>query len=121
MTLSSQVCNLELSKRLKELGCKQDSYFNWELRPSDGETKLVAVKSWNNEFTFSAFSVAELGELLPKEMNFKTFLGPNYVQLKIGGKEKLHAFIEADNEANSRAKLLVYLIENNLYDPRRIK
>jgi len=29
MNLDQQVCSLEIAKRLKELGLKQDSYFYW--------------------------------------------------------------------------------------------
>ena len=29
ISLEKQVCNLELAKRLKELGVKQERYFDW--------------------------------------------------------------------------------------------
>jgi hypothetical protein len=35
MKLENQVCSLDLAKRLKELGVKQDSYFKWEQWPGN--------------------------------------------------------------------------------------
>jgi hypothetical protein len=43
MNLEQQVCSLELAKRLKELGVKQDSFFFWKRDGSD--SYLVASNS----------------------------------------------------------------------------
>jgi hypothetical protein len=71
MKLEEQVCSLDLAKRLKELGVKQESYWYWvdwqENNHEDG-----APKGWNLEHPphsdcpfVSAFTVAEFGEMLP--------------------------------------------------------
>lgn len=68
-----QVTSLDLSKRLREFGVKQDSVWHWVylenefgqewiLVPEDGS--LTAVYGTKN---YSAFTVAELGELLLKK------------------------------------------------------
>ena len=44
MQLEQQVCNLELSKRLKELGAKQDSLWWWVIDYS-GEHSLRDYKT----------------------------------------------------------------------------
>lgn len=68
-----------------------------------------------NETELSAFSVAELGELLPpftKSFRDKSLENPEY-WIRLEGEEEdlVHA---AKTEANARAKMLVHLIENNL-------
>jgi hypothetical protein len=73
MTLESQVCSLELAKKLKELGLKQNSYYFWKTYPdsviNNGEPYLVAYNSRymtsKGRIEGSAFTVAELGEMLP--------------------------------------------------------
>ncbi len=68
MTLEQQVTSLEISKRLKELGVKQESWWYW-CKNKDG----AFIESWEykkrNLTTdiehLSAFTVAELGEMLP--------------------------------------------------------
>src|SRR5436853_5083725 len=64
MKLEHQVCSLNLSKRLKELGVKQVSVFYWS-----GDEQLIygdqePVKSLKLPM-LSAFTVAELGDMLP--------------------------------------------------------
>ena len=77
MTLETQVTSLELSKSLKELGLKQESAFWYE------QTKIAGRNEWKKEWELcfnnntkpytqdhivSAFTVAELGEMLPERV-----------------------------------------------------
>ena len=66
MTLEQQVVSLELAKKLKELGCKQESYFWWDINGElthfgDGENSDYAVER--------AYSVAELLNMLQEIRN----------------------------------------------------
>jgi len=71
MKLENQVCSLELAKKLKELGVKQESLFYW--RYNDGMDEWF-IDEWDEfgpgkEFisslkATSAFTVAELLEML---------------------------------------------------------
>ncbi len=96
MKLETQVIVLELAKRLKELGVKQESLFQWVhhdngYHPSDPEHAkewYVHDRSWIanqhdlalrkvsehilDEDCISAFTVAELGEMLPKIINLES-------------------------------------------------
>lgn len=136
MELSKQVCSLELAKKLKELGFKQESLFVYQKITHEGSRKisleLEMVDNWEyfkspNGY-ISAYTVSELGEMLPfgvTSLHIDTrFSGENgesdYTKLKGGnwlcrnenrGKRKN---IYADTEANARAKILIYLKENNL-------
>lgn len=123
MKLEQQVCSLELAKRLKGLGVKQESLFWWVKVKHDGEhfVKMEGTiayweaKRLGFDDIYSAFTVAELGEMLPagivqtdkckKETDLKEWA------LYLAG-SKHHVF--SDNEADARAKMLIYLIENKL-------
>lgn len=65
MKLNSQVCSFELAKQLKELGVKQDSISWWF--PNADKFSLACtfnlVDPINN--MYSAFTAAELFELIP--------------------------------------------------------
>ncbi len=147
MTLEQQVCSLELAKKLKELGVKQESLWWWifdnthtsSLRISDRDEShhRWAVKwRWQDNELFerlpdkdkaSAFTVAELGEMLPpcvqwnekdRTHNHGMFFG----DLKDSKHESgwhiqyIGCFgMIADTEADARAKMLIHLIENNLW------
>ncbi len=69
MTVEHQVTSLELSKRLKELGVKQENAFYWEycgLKDEGGEIYyFFQSDQLPNEWSYSAFTVRELGEFLP--------------------------------------------------------
>jgi hypothetical protein len=118
--LEKQVTSLELSKRLKELGIKQDSLWHWVyletefcqdwiLVQEDGS--LTAVYENKN---YSAFTVAELGEMLPegyysqKERNsWGCADADNHLAVtNVYDCDKIYT------EADARAKMLIYLIEN---------
>lgn len=80
MELEKQVTSLELSKRLKELGVKQESLFyhakvafkagkGYEYHNRNRQRIIMKgrAKKWQPPKDFcSAFTVAELGELLPQ-------------------------------------------------------
>lgn len=74
--MEKYVTSLELSKRLKELGVKQESKFYWCHNadyPNDNEEWLLySVDDWNGTIkglgfkeTYSAYLTDELAEMLP--------------------------------------------------------
>jgi hypothetical protein len=120
MKLEDQVVSLELAKKLKELGVKQESLFWWlELyQGPDDKFNPRYFLNWGKhqdvEVQFSAFTVAELGEMLPAHyidsMKLKEEWFVRYAEVE-------HNYYHsefASTEANARAKMLIYLIENNL-------
>ena len=126
MTLEQQVCSFELAKKLKELGVKQESLFYWhETARLDG-VHVLNQKYSDDKFCFSAFSVAELGEMLPEcyftqhRLNAEWECYQNFTKIIEGTKPlqkeypENHVSMFASTEADARAKMLIYLIENNL-------
>lgn len=129
MKLEQQVCSLDLAKRLKELGVRQESAFYWEQHWTEERgvmaVYLVQKKRYNTADCtgvkyFSAFTVAELGEMLPSfGSSFRDggqWHCANAVleiehpsDLKEG---ELH--FQADTEADARAKMFIYLIEKGM-------
>jgi hypothetical protein len=96
MKLESQVTSLELSKQLKSLGVKQDSAFYWYC-PSGDLTRVSLIQKENftySECTFSAFTCTELREMLPPET--------------------IRELRQAETEADFRAKMLIYLINQGI-------
>lgn len=133
MELQKQVASLELAKQLKELGVKQDSLFYWKL--NEGITPRVVTNAEDikkmeelipvTSLWYSAFTVAELGEMLPWEI---VFVGENDDEPYNLFIEKLDTVyrvyylmrfeavrtpeFDAETEADARAKMLIWLIEN---------
>ena len=122
MKLEQQVAGLELSQKLKSLGVKQESAFYWVMSknlPKNhcnyGTWRLV--QAWSNEQTetYAAFNCSELGEMLPKTPDMVFFW--NYPEWRCSYK----GFSErADTEADSRAAMLIYLIEKGIVDTHHI-
>jgi hypothetical protein len=121
MKLESQVTSLELSKRLKELGVKQDAEFIWKKLGKKWYVMNIGFSVDLPKTEFSAFTVAELGEMFDREMKIhsgKTVNCPelyycSYLESNEEGWNKVH-WHGADTEAGARAKMLIYLLENNL-------
>jgi len=111
MELEQQTTSLELSKKLKELGCKQESLFYWS-RLLGGEFELNYYKEFREQRgDFSAFTCAELGEKL-KGYNIDYWY--SYPDFRLKLQESVDTQGRDENEANARAKMLAYLIENKL-------
>lgn len=146
MQLEKQVCSLELSKKLKELGVKQESIFYYwhdkckiNLAPNIELPKIETI--------CSTFTVAELGEMLPRyiadaDQPLSGVKGKQYpliiecladdyssdnkingwrirygdTKVKVDSELKLNSggIYYVGTEADVRAKMLVYLIENKL-------
>jgi len=129
MKLEQQVCSLELAKQLKELGFKQDSLFWWQ-DCGDGTVELMYGKTDSNfgipvQYYYPAYTVAELGEMLPNGNYSFRYIGVekwaagnnlyNY-NANMQGKMVKVTEKESKTEADARAKMLIYLKENKLID-----
>ncbi len=135
MKLKSQVCSLELSKRLKELGVKQESaLFYWDLERDElmmgqeggmphfytgdgrrsGGGKYVTLP----DRTIAAFTVAELIEKLSGDEVSSLAIHKDIIEgWKIDislrhGKDWTREY--GGSPANALAKILIYLLENKL-------
>jgi hypothetical protein len=153
VNLEQQICSLELAKRLKALGVKQESYFYysacihclekndgvdyWDIGEDEGE--------YSSHIKYSAFTVAELGEMLPVYVEYnkdtyeiticisdKTYVSdmhneyefvldsPRQYQLTYkwlsGTRSLRNYYTEFPKEADARAAMLIFLIENKLIE-----
>lgn len=95
MNLSDQVVSLELAKRLKEFGVKQDSLFYWHhYLINDWQIVIdekCPIQSLTEKENYSAFTVAELINMLrdwepyhiiiPCIENTANFLGNKLIEL----------------------------------------
>lgn len=109
MELEKQVVSLELAKKLKSLGCKQESLF-WWTDDEDSPLGEMVVGTFRDINSYSAFTVAELGQMLPMCQQFKTPIGwvIRYENL-MGSWED-----NAKTEADARAKMICYLLRMSL-------
>lgn len=132
MKLENQVVSLELAKRLASLGVSQDSIFQWRVQWETGkEDEIMLVQGENYESKgenggvalYAAFTVAELGEILPDtiEENEATLYlmcgkgtSAHPWSIWYGSTKQEGPSSVGENEADARAALLVYLIENKL-------
>jgi len=142
MRLEEQCVSLDLAKRLKELGLKQESLWHWTPKAKivaggqilhNGSYLVLAEQqpTYGSKAFYSAFTVAELGEMLPAslilegdgryyeyEYEYRQCLKGDtgfrvwYENPKDGN--DFHLVKEADTEADARAKMLCYLLENRL-------
>lgn len=137
MKLDDQVCSLECAKRLKELGVKQESLFyhynepyyygkkceeeNWCIGTKEKLEDALNLR----EGPYSAFTVAELGEMLPYFFeNVRQAIRYEKCPSKSGfewvishSKNYNNTFcISEQTEVNARAKMIIYLLENKLME-----
>lgn len=146
MKLQDQVCTLNQALMLKTLGISQESAFYRHpcydellmagrlVTKSGSQYKKVSVK--HDRASSAAFTVAELGVMLPHPDNLSDiggFVHPStfdpsaeekpwyciweYDTDKYGLKRKL---IEGNTEAEVRAAMLIYLIQSNVITPAEV-
>jgi hypothetical protein len=138
MELSKQVVSLPLAKKLKELGVKQESYFSFYKRRISNEDLMLRygvephdeffITNTNNvmgrwsDFVGAAFTVAELGEMLPGWVHSQKWIDATLCRWAIFThnepkeyrEDKVKEIMSADTEADARAMFLIHLIENKL-------
>jgi len=117
MKLQDQVVEFELSHKIGSLEIPQDSFWVWvQSKDIFGDSsEWILRPNCHDGEGISAFTVAELGEMLPD--GFDT----NHYSARKAGKwhclgtvnHETKGFL-GDTEANARAKMLIYLKENNL-------
>lgn len=109
MRLDDQVCSLKLAKKLKELGVEQDSLFYWQKYKHGWTIQPVWLSQHSKaSATTSAFTVAELGELLEDHDGRL----PHYLPFeKKWAHDRYPTHDVAETEADARAKMLIYLLE----------
>lgn len=141
MKLENQVCSLELAKKLKELGVKQESLFYYcsalkvDTRLSsvsntiwlpEGIFYISEIESFDYRKDYSAFTVAELGEMLPYSIAVNNriqyfYCGRNVSKEWWAGYNPANVeYFYEKTEADARAKMLIYLIENKLISVEEI-
>lgn len=143
MKLEDQVVSLELAKKLKELGVKQDSLFGWFLLKEKAK-KLHEDKDWgiapmfrlNDEAykvrgfmvgkeIISAFTAVELGEMLPtyievdgdrawRTFNRVGYWEISYTHTRLNESKVKTPVFQSHSEADLRAQMLIYLIDHGL-------
>ena len=125
MEFKDEVCSLELSKKLEELGFKQESLFWWTHYTHEGSRKMSwEVEDYEPSYTdgrkkYSAYTTRELGEMLPDKYSVSKVGGDGWFCYKYDNKynlsmTKILGMPEKEGESNARATLLIYLKENNL-------
>lgn len=120
MKVEEQVCSLNLAKRLKELNVKQDSYFFYEYYSMSAYMIVdnQHIHSYEGVIYYSAFTVAELGMMLPAvNPSSRSKDGTGWYMNVIYPIEKWNQMYPCETEADARASMLIYLLENGLLTP----
>lgn len=135
MNLQDQVCSLELAKELKEIGVKQESLFWWTAyeNPLAGILKEEDVPEdrWNIMYSrqtkksgfdwlYSAFTVTELGMMLPYKINDQyclTILKNVNESWAVSYYNNIHNRLKIltidETEANAMAMMVIKLIRGD--------
>ena len=124
MKIEDQVCSLENAKKLAELGVVRESLFFWELNKANkyfpgrvtfGDPSVD--NSWS--IPYPAYTVAELGRMLPRAYTMQNPYLPKLWICKSCFDWDWHTENE-DNEADARAKMLIYLLEKGHIDVKEL-
>lgn len=142
MKLEDQVVSLELAKQMKDLGFKQESEWYWDYSdiPTESGDPWVLMRDdqlgeshWeltDGIDTFSTYTVAELKEMLPDLYNTcrvqcdyvgegSRYFKGKWLSYSTEMGQKVFLF-KGKHEADARAKMLIYLAENNLINPKEL-
>jgi hypothetical protein len=127
MKLEEQVTSLELSKRLKELGVKQESFFKWQRRESPYTDGWALGSGHLGDYavaeSYSAYTVSEISEMLNTELTdvsesdsftLKISSDMDFWYVNYGNGETESHTTDDRSLADALAKQMIYLLENNL-------
>jgi hypothetical protein len=133
MNIDSQVTSYELSKRLKELGVKQDSYFVWFKLKEESDWSISEDWQIDDEERFdtvSAYTCSELGEMLRKfdiendqNLTIDYYNTYNFYNIALKPTKVIDfetVYVQEKTEVDARAKMLIYLLENGLMKNEQI-
>lgn len=120
LELEEQVVSMVLAKQLSDLGIKGDSLYYWVWNDFNRlilQTSPMLITGSAPDFEqheareyYSAFTVAELGMMLPKKVCWS-----GYVNYEGKWSMRFADFkAEAITEADMKATMLIYLKKNNL-------
>ena len=104
---------LELAKEMKELGISNSYKFYWLKQACHNKPILIPneLKFRDEdtiEYEYPAYTVGELGEMLPDSAYSFTFINKRQWRF-VCSRMKYKDLIIEDTEANARAKMLIYL------------
>jgi len=119
MNIEDQVVSLEIAKKLKDLGFKQDSLFYWiKVKNIEvyGVSYVINICGTNLEFEkiYSAFTASELGELLPLWFDCAKRETQDWTCRFFDKSSNLHHHSFAATMVDAMAKMLIFLIESGL-------
>lgn len=136
MDVEEQVCDVELSKKLKEYGLTQDTIFAWAKDEDEESYSLVSRGDFDDEMEddeYPAYTVAELEKLLPIDFNVKfqngnkrsrdhrrrigrygPVRGGSYYAGYGGGNVRTNFEFRDDKMANAMARLLIEIVERTM-------
>lgn len=115
MEIEKHVCSLKYAKQLKELGMKQESLWYWF---TDSYFEAATIKrhdeipyplSKKRQAVYSAYTVAELGEMLPIGYRSYYFDGHPSGGIWMCNDNEILGEADAKTEADARAKMLICL------------
>ncbi len=126
-----QVCTREQANKLKQLGCDQKkSLYYWD---DDNDNLIRSIDASAADIgCTSAYTVAELGEMLPNELrhvvgapDILCIMPPTegteynwcvtYLPLGSSMQDEVEHINDAETMAQAMAGMLIYLLENNLH------
>ena len=138
MKVEEQVCKLELAEKLRKLGVEQRSLWYWCRHEDAVQHHFAYELEWHDldcratSDKVAAFTVAELGEMLPWSItrSDKQKFAPVFYKNRGDFSDEFRWSVEyssytldngeievqcvADNEADARAKILIYLLKNKI-------
>jgi hypothetical protein len=125
-------CTFEQSKKLKALGVSQEANFYYTNSGGHLEPDFNLCKA-SQDWGFASFSVAELGDMLPKIMDHEDYSYGITLAQSFPDEKEQEVYItfyegvcsdldrgdlvystEGETEAEARANMLIYLIENEI-------
>lgn len=127
MKLENQVCTLEQAKRLFTLLGLNESLLNY-VSENDKSYEIVVCNgySWSDfpaysgyKYKYPAFTVAELGLVLPFG-EYDTAQWDYGWRIYTDGGDGAMGDVYFNTEAEARAAMLIFLLENNIISPDEV-